>query len=93
VRGFYKDDFIDEIEYAYEDAHAVVKVDNDMYEDVDGISSKQELIDRCLFINDIEYVEIVPITPNELKYAFAFASGVSEREIKETIEFIKLNRN
>ena len=88
VRGYYWDDWSEE--EAYEDAHMVVKKQDNVYLDVDGEKNYNELISNSMFTNKVEKVDIVPISYNEALYTFTM-EGVSEEDIKEAEDYIEKN--
>jgi hypothetical protein len=66
VRGYYIDKH-DEEEY-YEDCHLVVKVSDDLYFDIDGMKTGDEIKDNCYFEHQVTRVEFVKVSEEEAKY-------------------------
>jgi hypothetical protein len=72
VRGYYKNKKYDpdledesEPEFLEENCHAVVKIGEDRYFDVDGIKEGDELMDVCYFENPVTGIKIVGIDTEE----------------------------
>ena len=76
VRGFYNDE-----EY-HEDCHLVVKIKNDLYFDIDGLKSGDDLENGCYFEHHVTRVEIVEISENDAKYILGCESP-SEDDIDD----------
>lgn len=88
--GFYYDD--DEDEYVPETCHVccVKSFENQEWIDVDGIHKGKP--NNCYFVNKIEEIKLLPITPEEAKYIFSM-EGVGQEEIKTAEEFILSDPN
>ena len=83
-RGFFPDDFGEEGDEAYEDAHAVLFLGNNRWADVDGIHVG---VPPNLHFNEpVELVEIVPSSEREVHEAFS-TEEMDEADIKNAQEF------
>jgi predicted RNA-binding Zn-ribbon protein involved in translation (DUF1610 family) len=78
VRGFYKDDWDDEI--AYEDSHMFVKIDKNNGMDIRGKRPISEIILDCAFVNKIEKIKTPIISEEEARNIFTM-DGVTEEQI------------
>ena len=85
VRGYYDN----EDEMGFVDGHVLVKVGEDKFEDITGIHSKQDIVNRMLWNEDINSIDIVPISLEELKWIF----NSSDEGVKEALEDIKYLRS
>ena len=83
--GFYYDDL--EEEYVPETCHVCCVKSFDKLEwfDVDGLHQGKP--DNCYFVNEIEYIKLLPISVEEAHYIFSM-EGVSEEQIKVAKEYI-----
>lgn len=81
-RGFFPDEFGDEEDEAFEDAHMCVVLPGGRWADVDGVHSGQP--DNLAFNEPVERIELVPISREEAEFAIT-PSGVEP----ETIELAK----
>jgi len=94
INGYYKEPDSNEemgwIGYWDEHAHVIVKLPNGNYLDSNGESSGEDLKNKCLFANEIEYIKIEPISEEEAKYIYTGED--KESDIKEVMKMIKLNK-
>lgn len=86
--GFYYDDL--EEEYVPETCHVCCVKSFDKLEWVDVDGTHQGEPDNCHFVNNIEYMKLVPISVEEAQYIFTM-EGVSEEDVKTAEEFILSN--
>lgn len=62
VRGYYNKG-----EY-HEDCHLVVKIENDLYFDIDGLKSGNDLENNCYFEHLVTRIEIIEVSEDDAKY-------------------------
>ena len=95
VRGAYKNKRHDperegdEPEFLFENCHAVVKVGEDKYFDVDGIKDGETLEDNCYFENVILWKEIVPFEGDESLSSLFKCVGVNESDVLDAMDLVR----
>lgn len=87
VRGTYYDEEFDEMNY--EDCHVVVMIGRNQYMDYEGNHTKDDVIERCVFMHDVIRIDLVPISVEELDTVFNM-EGISEEGLKIAKEFLEL---
>jgi len=89
IRGYFLDPQLDE--YDYEDCHIMVKLPNGKYMDSGGEQTKQEMISRAAFMNNVTRIKIVQI--DEETALNTFSCQDQEEDIKRVMGHIKSNNN
>lgn len=84
VRGYFEE--YDE-DWSSE-AHFVVKVGENKYEDVTGIDTAESIIERAIFEIPMDEIKLEPISESEVKAIY----NTDEIGIKEALEDIKIIR-
>ena len=87
-KNFFKKSPEEQLEWATEPCHLVVKVGENRYLDVDGEKDEEELKQNCFFSGPVEEVEIVPTTPREAQGIFTM-EGVSDEDVERAKDFIR----
>lgn len=87
VRGYFEDEFGEPGEYAYEDAHMVVKKGENTYLDADGEHTKENLIEGSLFMEEVETVKLVELSEEEALESFSCED--QEDEINGLMKILK----
>lgn len=79
-RGFFPDEFGDEGDEAYEDAHMCVVLPDRSWADVDGLHSAQP--ENLIFNQPVTRVEMVPVSEEDARQIFT-TDGVTDEQIEE----------
>ncbi len=77
VRGYFEEDD----EEFFEDGHAVVKLDDNLYEDVKGKRSAEDIINETMWMEDVTRVELEKVSEKELKFIF----NINDEDISELV--------
>lgn len=87
IRGKYLDpDWGDDDDWGYEYCHIMVKLPNGNFMDSNGEQTKEEMISRAAFAEDIEEIEIVKITEEEAINMFSCED--QEKDIQKVMKYI-----
>jgi hypothetical protein len=85
IRGYYVEDG----EQYYEDVHIMTKLPNGKYCDSTGEHTKEEILPRAMFLNNISKVKIIPIDEDQALNTFSCQN--QELMIQRVMAYIKKN--